>query len=204
MDERDYGQFSAMLGELADYYGKPQSAAMLRIQFRALGSYPIGVVRAALDAHVADPQRGRWYPLAADVIAQVQAMQAADGRPGADEAWAMIPMDEDGSCVWTDEMAAAYGVAAPLLSAGDRIAARMAFRDAYTARVAAARAEGRTTRWTPSLGRDPDARVAALTAAAQAGRLQSDHVTRLLPAMPVTPAGSALIAGGRKALQVSA
>jgi hypothetical protein len=81
-----------------------------------------------------------------------------DGRPGPQEAWAMIPTDEQDSVVWTDEMAEAYGLAAPLLADGDRIAARMAFLEAYQAAVHRARAERRPPRWFPSLGMDPRGR----------------------------------------------
>jgi len=42
-----------------------------------------------------------------------------DGRPDADEAWAMMPQDELASVVWTDEMAKAWGIVMPLLEAGD-------------------------------------------------------------------------------------
>jgi hypothetical protein len=45
-----------------------------------------------------------------------------DGRPGAEEAWAMVPKDEEESAVITGEMRFAMGVALRLLADGDAIA----------------------------------------------------------------------------------
>lgn len=104
-----------------------------------------------------------------------------DGRPGAEEAWAMIPQDEAGSTVWTEEMAAAFGVARHLLAEGDRIGARMAFRESYGRLVAQARDDGKPVRWSPSLGHDPGGREAVLQEAVRLGRLSIAHAVELLP-----------------------
>lgn len=104
-----------------------------------------------------------------------------DGRPGADEAWAMIPRDEYRSVVWTDEMATAYGVAAPLLAEGDQVAARMAFREAYQAAVSRARDANRQPTWRPSLGWDPAGREAVLRDAVEKGRLPGPQAITALP-----------------------
>jgi len=106
-----------------------------------------------------------------------------DGRPGADEAWAMIPQDESGSVVWSHEMALAFGVAQPLLAVGDRVAARMAFKEAYNCIVAMARDAGTPVKWTPSFGLDPGARDAAVMTAARAGRMTIEHAVELCPAI---------------------
>lgn len=112
----------------------------------------------------------------ADVLMRIA---ESDGRPSADEAWAMCPLDEDASVVWTEEMARAWGVAQPILD--DRVAARMAFKAAYERFVADARQCNRPPHWFPSLGRDPAGREAALRSAVQAGRLSTQQATRLLP-----------------------
>lgn len=104
-----------------------------------------------------------------------------DGRPGPEEAWAMIPKDEHGSVVWTEEMASAYGVAYGLLAEGDTIAARMAFRETYAAMVTKARSEQIPVKWTPSLGFDKGTREAAITEAVRKNRLTHEHALILLP-----------------------
>ena len=65
-----------------------------------------------------------------------------DGRPGAEEAWALIPKIEDPSGILTEEMQAAMRVAYGLLF-DVPIAARMAFKEAYQREFQKARASGR-------------------------------------------------------------
>lgn len=111
-----------------------------------------------------------------DVISRVD-----DGRPGVEEAWAMLPTDESKTVVWTDEMASAWGVARPLLEAGDKVGARMAFKEAYAVAVAKARDERLRPKWTASLGDDKYGREPVLMEAVQKGRLSAPHVRAILP-----------------------
>lgn len=112
----------------------------------------------------------------ADVVTRID-----DGRPGAEQAWAMIPQDEQISVVWSEEMAAAFGVAAPLLQIGDKIGARMAFKETYTKLVSDARDQRQAPKWTPSFGDDKSGRQLAVTEAVRHGRLTVDHAVSLLP-----------------------
>ena len=107
-----------------------------------------------------------------------------DGRPGPEEAWAQMPFDEAQSVVWTAEMAHAFGVALPLLEEGDKVAARMAFKEAYTRLVSRARDDGLAVSWTPSLGYDKNGRDAVLKEAVAKGRLTYDHAQSIAPSLP--------------------
>lgn len=113
------------------------------------------------------------------IIKQIE-KQNPDGRPGADEAWGMIPKDENGSCVMTEEMATAMGVAQPLLDRGDETAARMAFRESYTKLVEQNRRNGILPAWFPSLGDDERGHAAVLAEAVRLGRTTPDHAIKLL------------------------
>lgn len=104
-----------------------------------------------------------------------------DGRPGPEEAWAMIPKDEATSVVWSEEMRRAYAIARPLILADDLVAARMSFIEAYRKEVQASRDAGLALRWEPSLGHDPYGREAALLDAVERGRLTHEHAVALLP-----------------------
>ena len=104
-----------------------------------------------------------------------------DGRPGPEEAWAMIPKSEFSSVVWTAEMAEAFGICYKLIEEGDTVQARMAFIEAYKDRVSRARDEGVKVQWTPSLGHDPQSREHVLMEAVEKGRLTAKHVAQLLP-----------------------
>lgn len=107
-----------------------------------------------------------------------------DGRPGVEEAWAMIPKTEDDSAVWTTEASQAFGVAIGLLDAGDAIAARMAFKETYTRMVQQARDAGQPVEWHVTLGHDPRGRDGVLAVAVQQGRLTLDRARMYAPELP--------------------
>lgn len=65
----------------------------------------------------------------------IQRIKIEDGRPGPDEAWAMVPKDENSTAVWTDEMAIAWRACQSLLP--NQIAARMAFLESYRSTLVA-------------------------------------------------------------------
>ena len=119
----------------------------------------------------------------ADVINRID-----DGRPGVEEAWALLPANEEATVVWTAEMAEAHGICSPLLHAGDRIGARMAFKEVYTRLLAQARDEAAPAKWTASLGSDLEARKRALAAAVEDGRLAAEDAYGMCPALPPPPA----------------
>ncbi|MFN6993719.1 MAG: hypothetical protein ACK4PH_05905 [Aquincola tertiaricarbonis] len=191
MREADFDQFGEMLDAICSLLSRGTyvpNATNTALWFRSLQAHPIEAIRAAFDAHVKDPQRGRFVPTPADVIAQLEGLAAADGRPGAEEAWAIVQAgaDEAATLVWTDEIGQAWGIAKPVLDGGDEVGARMAFREAYNRLVAEARKAGRPAAWAVTLGHDQTRREAAVREAVLAGRLVADEVQHLLPAPVVT------------------
>jgi hypothetical protein len=107
---------------------------------------------------------------------------------GAEEAWALCPRSEDQTVVWTEEIAQAFGAAAPLLAQGDAVAARMAFRETYARLVAEARANGQQPRWWPSLGHDARGRAVPIQQAVESGRLSADAAQSVIGYLPeITP-----------------
>ena len=110
-----------------------------------------------------------------------------DGRPEVDDAWTMMPKTESESVVWTDEMAQAWGIASPLLNAGDVAAARNAFKEAYGKAVLQARIKRMPARWMPSLGNDVASRESVLLDAVRKRRLTAAHVAQLLRAEATSP-----------------
>lgn len=175
------------LAVTAELTGTELSKAAVKVMALDLAAYPLPQVLGAL-TRCRRELKGRLT-----VAAVIERLD--DGRPGPNEAWAMIPQDEEGSVVWTEEMAQAFGIAAPLISQDQIIAARSAFIEAYQARVATARADRVPPKWTPSLGHDVSGRETALRDAEQKGRLTRDHVALLLPNLPpVHPKIEALIA----------
>lgn len=149
------------------------SNAAKRAMIDDLALYPEPQVLAAL-TRCRRELRGRLT--VADIVARLE-----DGRPGPEEAWAMMPQNEAQTVVWSDEMSRAWSVAASLMAAGDEVAARMAFRESYVRELAEARAQHRPVRWSASLGHDPRAREAALIDAIDRGRIEIGYAKNLLP-----------------------
>jgi hypothetical protein len=169
----------------AELCGKVFSTPAARQFAKDLDAYPEPQVLGALERC---RREVRGILTLADVIARLE-----DGRPGADEAWAMMPRDERQSVVWTDEMAVAYGLAMPLLASGDHVAARMAFRDCYTHAVMLARAERRVPQWRLSPGSDAAGRSTAIADALDKGRLTPAHARALIPVVENTEADAMLL-----------
>ena len=119
-----------------------------------------------------------------------------DGRPGAEEAWAGLPMTEGDTAVWTAEMAQAFGVALPLIDAGEVVAARMAFKETYARLIGQARDAGQPVNWSVTLGHNPAGRPGPLARAVELGRITHEEARSHCPALPApSPEVVALLAG---------
>ena len=104
------------------------------------------------------------------------------GHPGVEEAWAIVgpSLSNEGlTLVWTDEMREAFGSAAALTD--DKVAARMAFKEKYTALMSEARQQRKRPRWSVSLGWDVAGRESALQHAVQQQRLSPAVMQQYLP-----------------------
>lgn len=202
MQAGDLDGFTEVLGAVLDLYGKTISSTSAQIWWEALRPYDLPSVRKALSRHVQDPERGQFAPKPADVIRFLTSGLPVDSRPGADEAWAVAITsgDESATVVWTEEIAQAFGIARPILDAGDKVGARMAFREAYERLVLVARDRGSPCVWSVSLGSDAQGRAAAIAAAVDAGRLSVEKARAYLPAPEASGLVAALISGDKKAL----
>jgi len=153
------------------------SEAAIRVMVDTLSQYPEPQVLGALKKCCKE-LRGKLT--LADILTRLD-----DGRPGVEEAWAMLSRvlgNEQASLVWTEEMREAYGVVAPL--ADDPIAARMAFKERYTALVSSARDLREPVKWSASLGYDLTLREAALQEAVERKRLTQEQAFKLCPSLP--------------------
>ncbi|VVD90882.1 hypothetical protein PCO31110_01613 [Pandoraea communis] len=180
MSEDDFDAFAELLDAAYSLHGKSLAPTAKAMFFRALMQYPLAVVRQGIDAAIKDPVHGRFAPKPADIIAQIS---GNDGRPEADEAWSMslAALSEQDTVVWTSEMQQAFEIARPVLNAGDKIGARMAFKDAYTRLLSQARAQGARVQWSASLGWDKESAEVVLREAQRIGRLPAPAVAALLP-----------------------
>lgn len=202
MCEDDFDEFSTLLDAACGLLSRGTyvpNAGNTAMFFRSLQTYPIEVVRAAIEAHVKDPQRGRFVPMPADIIAQIEGFAEDDGRPGPEEAWALAlsAADEDATVVWTSEMAWAWGLAKHVFDNGDEVGARMTFREAYNRRVDEARRQSMPAQWAVSLGHDQERRRLAVETAVEMGRLDPSALEDV-PALPAPRSAPLLAFEGTK------
>ncbi len=175
MTEAEQEKIAGMIHATAEVLGheiKPAAAAMMACD---LSGYQTGAVVEAL-ARCRRELTGR---LALAHI--IERIQTADGRPTANEAWALAlkSMDEADTVILNDEIAESLNFARDIFLSGDEIGARMAFRDSYERISKQARAEGKPVKWWPSLGHDPQRRDAAIEQAVVTGLLPRSHMDAL-------------------------
>lgn len=194
-------ELAAALCATAETLGQALSASAAELMADDLASYPMEVIAGALRAC------RRELTGKLTLAAILQRVQAADGRPEPNEAWALAlsASDEFDSVVLTDEIQMALGAARSVLDSGDKIGARMSFLSAYQRLVDTARRDGKPVNWSLSPGFDPDRRLIAVQEAGRLGRLPAPAVERYVAQLthsPITQDGAA-IAGlitGRQAM----
>ena len=183
MFKQEFEEFSKMLGDIAAMYNKPLSTTQTSMYFRALNQYPIESIQCALDAHVCSADRGRFMPLPADLIAQLETARF-DGRPMAEEAWsnAIKSLDENETIVWTEETAEAwYSCANELMLAGDKFNASRGFIAKYDDLVLIARKQNKPIVWQVAQGYDKDKRDQVIREAYKAKKITQAQAVVLLP-----------------------
>jgi hypothetical protein len=157
----------------AEVMGRELSPDALQMFYRQLSKFPEPMVLRALERTYTEVKGNLSL---GDVMLRLD-----DGRPTVEEAWAMVPKNELDSVVWTQEMAEAHSVAAPLI-ASDEVAARMAFREVYNREVLKARAAARPPKWWASFGHDSRGRDTVIRMAVEKGRLPAPYAAALIGA----------------------
>jgi len=183
MFKQDYDKFESMLGDVAAMFGKTMSTTQTAMYFRALSQYPLEAMQLALDAHVCSAERGRFMPLPADLIAQLETARF-DGRPMAEEAWsnAIKSLDENETIVWTEETAEAwYSCANELMLVGDKFNASRGFIAKYDDLVLIARKQNKPIVWQVAQGYDKDKRNQVIREAYKTKKITQAQAITLLP-----------------------
>ncbi|VWB88726.1 hypothetical protein BLA13014_04108 [Burkholderia aenigmatica] len=153
------------------------SPQVLRLFWDRLAPYPLRMVLNAIGRHI---DASEFAPTPASILKHLPKM--SDGRPEADEAWAIAirSADERETVVWTQEIAEAWAIASPVF-ATDEIGARMAFKAAYSRILDRNRGLNATPQWVVSQGFDAQRRLEAVEHAVRAGRLQLTHAQAVVP-----------------------
>ncbi|AZD86537.1 hypothetical protein C4K14_3713 [Pseudomonas chlororaphis subsp. aureofaciens] len=167
----------------AEVLGQTITSEAAEMMADDLADYPAEAVAGALKAC------RRELTGKLTLAAILQRVQAADGRPGKDEAWAiaMTTNDEFETVVLTDEIQLALAAAKPVLDAGDKVGARMAFISAYERFVSQAREDAKPVNWHVSVGFDANRRIQAVTKAMELKRIPQEHAQKYLADLSVVP-----------------
>lgn len=184
-------ELAAALCATAETLGHALSASAAELMAEDLAEYGMEQIATALRA-CRKELTGKLT-----LAAILQRVQAADGRPDPNEAWALAlaASDEFDSVVLTDEIQLALGAARPILDAGDKVGARMSFLSAYQRQVDTARREGKPVSWALSPGFDQQRRLMAVEEAGRLGRLPAPVVEEYrarLTNEPITQDGAAI------------
>lgn len=186
MSSKPSPEFSTLLAEVMAGYGKPlPDAVIVRSWWSMLSPFPVHVVRAAFHAY--SLEKPDYAPVPNSIAARCRLL---DGRPGAEEAYALAltTLDEQITVVWTQECAEAFAKARPVLDASGAISARKTFVEIYDRLVVAAREQGVPVKWFTSPGLDKIGYDAAVKRATATGQLPAPAPTLQLsaPAAPET------------------
>jgi len=183
MNDQQVAGLAAAICATAEAMGQEMNPGTAAMMAEDLCGYPVRAVKAALKACRFEV-KGKLAM--ADIL---QRVQSSDGRPGKDEAWAiaMTTNDEFETVVLTDEIQLALAAAKPVLDAGDKVGARMAFISAYERFVGQAREDARPVSWHVSVGFDANRRVQAVTKAMELKRIPREHAHKYLADLSVEP-----------------
>lgn len=189
MTPADRPTFSAALAiafEVARQPAPPK--AIFDVFVRLLTPYPINAVTRAIDLHMASSE---FAPTPAALLKHLEF--AGPQRLAADEAWPLaLASNDEASTVWlTDEILQAFDSARDLVAAGDEIAARMAFKAAYTRVTEANRLAGIAPAVIRSPGLDRTTDAAADQKAIALGFISAADVERKYPALAAPVAQNA-------------
>lgn len=144
--------------------GKALSQKAMSSIFDDLEDYPLHIVLGALKVH---RKTAKFAPTVFDIVEIIKDRTGAK-HIGVEEAWtiAVESFDEYSTVVWTKEIAEARGIASDLYQR-DKVAARMAFKDAYSRIIKTAP----EPKWFTTIGFDPQRRADAIASAVLLKRL---------------------------------
>ena len=167
LDHQDTDWLLEELGATMELSGQQIRPAALSLLASDLAHIDKPLLRMAL-ARIRAEHRG---PILTGTV--LQYVDHAMGRllPAEAYALALTSADDRATIVWTNEIAEAWAIAAPLLQTGDKFGARQAFMEAYGRVTGEARALRQLPRVQVSLGHDQEGRARALHEAIAAGRI---------------------------------
>ncbi len=189
------------MGELvatAEATGQTISENTVTLMAADLASFPQSQLRMALSRTRKECTGKLTLKLILDQL------DVAQGRLAGNEAWALAlrAREERDTVVWTDEVAQAWAVAAPMASGRDLVGARMAFKDAYERITQNARDTFKRPEPQIAVGWDNAQRIAVVTEAHNDGRIPLALALRVVGSHEVAQVRGRLVPVASGGLQV--
>lgn len=171
----EQAQLAAAMCATAEALGHTLSASAADLMAQDLVDYSVADIANALKAC-----RHEANKLTLPAI--LQRLHAVDGRPEANEAWAIAlqSFDEVQTVLLTPEIQQAAAAASPVMAVKDKIGARMAFIAAYDRLVADARQAAQPVKWSLSLGYSQELRATAIQDGLRLGRISSESAAAMI------------------------
>ena len=175
MIDSEKTKFTARVSGLGEFYGVELPKMSLNIYWDTLREHEFEALQEAMRCHIKDPDHGHFMPRPADIIRQMPGQHTPSG---ADAAWEIAMKariwDEDATIVTPRAvfMAFPFGI----WEMGDKVGARMAFKDAYPAALAKYGVHVEV-----SLGHHVAGRAPAVLDAFRTGMIAQEEARLLLP-----------------------
>lgn len=177
MTQKDFPEFQTLwlaAVELSANPSRPTDLSMT-IMFNDFVTYeyPLEYIKRALQIH---RKNNRFSPTVYDVI-EIINEHCGYKHISAEEAWAiaLISFDEKSTVVWTEQIAQARAIAAPVFYEGDKVAARMTFKEAYSRIVKVVQTP---PVWSVCQGFDKEHRAIAVEQAVKLGRVSAQTAAK--------------------------
>lgn len=155
--------------------GREMSEAGAQMILRALDGFEFEAVMTAIKRTVSEAK----FITPAEIISRVD-----DGRPDPEKAWSEVchydPDDTYTECM-TEEQSLARGACWHLLASGDKVAARMAFKEEYVKLCAENRLKKQPVKYVFQMGRNKDNRLEVVKQAILDGKITQKTALAKLP-----------------------
>lgn len=178
--------FIKILMACGEIFNREVKDAQIEVFWQSVRSFPFDDVKAAFNIHM---KTSKFFPTPADIIEKIPKPMYS-GHLGADEAWhiALKAMDENVSVITNEEILKAREIAMDIYESGDKVGARMAFRDAYNRVIT----ENPVPNWFLSLGRSREEREGVILKALEHGVISRKTAQGYLPGVDLPESKTSL------------
>lgn len=175
MNDNDKKRFFEFMVGCAAIYDRELKSEQVHIFFNVLSSYDFLEIEKSFTHHI---KTSKFFPTPAEIINNIP-KSIANEHIGAEEAWsiAIKSLDEQITVICTNEILSAMDIAKDIYHSGDKVGARMAFREAYNRIIL----KSDKPSWFVSLGSLKHLREQEIIKALNMGLISHSQAENMLP-----------------------